>query len=80
MRVSCTNGICSVVSALHLLSHKIYNRDNRHDIYIVIAKATNCRWHKNTTSRGQGKPYPIRKPGSGQDVAVSPDRTEHVKK
>ena len=29
----------------------------------------------SATPGGQEKPFPVRKPGSGQDVTVSPDRT-----
>ena len=29
----------------------------------------------SATPGGQGKPYPVGKPGSGQDVTVSPDKT-----
>lgn len=41
-------------------------------IFYKVAIATTI----TTTPGGQEKPYPVRKPGSGQDVVVSPDRTQ----
>ena len=65
------------VLALHVFSHatKI--------LYTTAKFPFTQKTHNNVvfatifsaTPGGQEKPYPVRKPGSGQDVTVSPDRT-----
>ena len=74
-----TNGVCGLVSALHLLTHNC--------LICMSIMVLHCPFKKyklplakNATSGSQENPYPVRKPGSGQNVRVSPDRTERLRK
>ena len=73
------------VLALHVLPHATKILYNIYYIYYTITAKFpfTQKTHNNVvfatifsaTPGGQEKPYPVRKPESGQDVTVFPDRT-----
>ena len=71
-----TNGVSACVGVTCIVSHHqntiqqqkfpFTQKTHNNVVFATIFSAT---------PGGQEKPYPVRKPGSGQDVTVSPDKT-----